>query len=279
MNPSSFDHFNNDDHYRIIPAVGLSTYLSNSCSRGHLFDASTYDMRNFTLYLDEFTENALSTIRLPSSFNRDKTHAIFKRQLKRWSEEYESLLKDTKYDDSKSVSRTIGKTKNDGQTGFEKLIEYLKQDEFPPILWMEVRRASQTFVDSLQLICERMENWFRLSPKRKSESSRRSRLTQSMMKPHLPLFMNFAQSMNDFLRMMFFIEIWSCKDESLLFTKPLHWTLKDVDPVAFEAIYLELYHSISLLRQTYLENSKDKPKPIDSSKLLPWAMSQLVKTV
>ena len=257
------------------PAICLSTYLSESCYRGRLFDQSTYKVETFHRFMDRFAEDIIGPLALPPAFDREATMERLRQELRNWSEEYRKTLESTDTDDGRSVKKTIEKSKAETEAEFDELVGYFRQDDFPPVLWMELLRARQVFADSVRFLLERMKNWFTFSPQRTSQSSRRSKLTQAMMKPYLPHFQEFAVSIKTLFRTLLFIEIWSCDNEKELFTDK-RWTLKNVDEPAFEAMFMDLRHTVSSLRENYFAMSQKKPAAIDTTKPVPCAFRQLV---
>jgi len=192
---------------------------------------------------------------------------------------YEKMFEATDHKDRKPLKEMALRARSEGQDGFEKTIEYLKkEDHFPPILWIETGRARQAYLDSLEFMIKRIENWFRLAPKAPSDRMRRNRLVQAMIGPHLQLFKAFGESMSQFFKLLLFIEVWSCRNESELFSdRP--WTFEKVDSEAFEEVYTGLHESLSILRQSYFQIAGGKLPTIEFTRPLPWAMRELAKIV
>jgi hypothetical protein len=256
----------------------MSTYLSESCSRGRLFEDSTYEVKNFQRFMDTFAENSLRGIPLPSGFHFETVLVRFRDRLSNWTTEYKKMIESAEPKEPGTIKKAIRKARDEGGDSLDLIVKSLKSDDFPPILWMEISRARLAFLDSMEFMIKRMETWFRYAPRHQSQSRPRSKLTQSMMSPFLQLFRSFAQSMVDFSRMLLFIEIWSCTSEAEVFSNR-HWTLRNVSTGAFEEAYFGLHQSISSLRQTYFETTNARSTDIDASKPAAWALKQMVKLV
>ncbi len=256
----------------------MSTYLSESCSRGRLFEDSTYDVKNFQRFMDTFAEKSLRGIPLPPTFHFETVLVHFRDRLRNWTIEYKKMLESTEPKEPGTIKKAIKKARDEGGDSLDLIVKSLKSEEFPPILWMEISRARLAFLDSMEFMIKRMETWFRYAPKYEGQSRPRSRLTKSMMSPFLQLFRSFAESMIDFSRMLLFIEIWSCRSEEEVFSnKP--WTLRNVSPEAFEEAYYGLHQSISSMRQTYFETTNAKWTNLDETRPAAWGLKQMVKLV
>jgi hypothetical protein len=227
------------------------------------------------LYLKSFAEMTVNHVRLPEAFDKSKVAKLYERKLVDSISYYRKLLETTDADEIKSLSQTIRKLRKGGADGFEQLIEYMKTNDFPPVLWVECRRAKQTFVDSLQFMVERMERWFAYRPKQRGQSRRRNLLTKAMLHPFLPLFEAFASSFVDFSEMLLFIELWSCKDESELFTSK-RWSLANVDQAAFDESHMKFNQGITSLRQAYFSAANRSLPRMDLSGPVSWAFEQLL---
>ncbi len=269
--PSSQDPFG----LQVVP-IGLSTYLSKAGYDGNLFDQSTYSFANFDAYMDSFAEATLVTLKLPESMNPQAILTRFEDKLHAGTGELKKLLESTEADDLESVKNVIKKVRARGGNGFDELIEYMRDNDFPPILWLELGRANKTFIDSLGFVAERLQRSLGVAPKYKSQSRQRSDLAQRMSRVALGnVFGEFTNAFTQMYRLLLFIEIWSCSDESELFTgKP--WTFRNVDKSAFDEVFMSLHASISSLRQALFEKS-EKREIATSDDSVSWAIRELVR--
>jgi hypothetical protein len=261
-----------------LPAFCLSTYLSESCYKGRLFDKQTYDFGNFQLFMDRFAEESLNDLRLPKSFRFDTVLSRYQEKLRAWTLDYKRTIESTEPKDPSTLKKAIKRARDEGGDSLDLVVRSLKSEEFPPILWMEFSRARKVFLDSIEFMIKRMGVWFSHAPKYYSQSRSRSKLAKSMAEPFVPLFHAFASSMVEFSRMLLFIEIWSCSSEDEIFSNK-RWTLRNVEPQAFEQAYFALNGSISSLRQVYFQIANTRSAPVDVTRPSDWAFKQMVDLV
>jgi hypothetical protein len=260
----------------VVP-IGLSTYLSKASYDGRLFDQSTYTFETFQAYMDRFAEDVLGTIRMPESFSCQTTLKRFQDRLRLETDDLKKLIESTKAKDTESVKKMIKRVRTEGHSDFDRLIEYVREGEFPPLLWLELDRVKFTFVDSLEFLVERLDKLVRFAPKSRSQSRQRNDLTQRMSRVVLGnVFIEFTKAFTQLYRLLLFIEIWSCENENELFTnKP--WRLRNVDQAAFDEVFMSLHASISSLRQAYFLTSGEKHVITENHEPVPWAIRELVK--
>jgi hypothetical protein len=278
-----YDEFSESESFEFVdfPSNSFSglmgLYLWNASNRGKLFDVKTYNKYALNRFLENFLGATFKEIPFPPNFEKKRVLEIFLKKLEvafdksGLIDSFESV--DT--EDVKSVEELARKNKETGEEGYGKFIEFLKQDAFPPILWMEFVRFEQVFVDTMEFMLDRLELWFKLTPKRKSDFRKQSRLTKTMTKPYSDLLHNYFGVMVNLLRMYLFMEVWSCENESELFAEKL-WKFGNIDPQAFDEIFLEFHNSINQLQQSILSQKPETIK-IDFSKPTEWAFKQLVQ--
>jgi hypothetical protein len=263
----------------VLPSVpiSMSTYLSEASYRGRLFDQSTYTIDAFEGYMTRFAENVLGTIRLPQRFNQPATLKRFQQAMRMQTDELRKLMESIKADDLESVKSMIKKVKSGNNNNFDTLIDYVREGDFPPILWLEFGRVRTTFLDCLEFLTDRLHNIFGYAPKYRSQRSQRNDLARHMSKVAFGnVFTEFSNASVQFFRMILFIEIWSCNNESELFTKK-PWTLAQVEPRAFDEVFMSLHASISSLREAYFSVAGQKPVITETDSPTSWAIRELVR--
>jgi hypothetical protein len=275
----SVDDVGNQDAlgFPVVP-IGLSAYLSKACYKGNLFDQTTYSIEKFESYMDEFCASTISTIKLPTTFNLEATLKRFQDQVRAGTSEFKKMLESTDADDLESVRKTVKKVQSQGGSGFDKLITYIREGDFPLILWIELSRAKLTFLDTLEYLTERMDKIFNQAPKLPSQVRQRNKLAQRMgsASSFTQVFIEFSKAFSQLYRLLLFIEIWSCDNESQLFThRP--WRFHGVDESAFDEVFVSLHASISSLRQAYFSASGEKREQIEGDDPIPWAIRELVR--
>lgn len=277
---SDLTHFNfGEFSSEPLPPTCMSIYLWDACKRGKLFDFKTYERGYLMRWINNFLQKTIEDIILPAHFNRASVLERLKETVEAGfsKSDLNDLFNSVDPEDLESVKKLANESKEKGRRGFDKLIKFFKQDIFPPVLWMEFNRFNQVFVDTTQFMLNRMDTWFKLHPKRRSGIRERSRLTRWMVAPYRNLVYQFSNTFFNFLKILLFIEIWSCETETELFSDK-SWTLEKVDPKAFEPVFFDFHTSISGLRQAMLEH-EPKPIEIDFSKPTEWAFKQLVQMV
>jgi len=255
----------------------MSMYLWNACKHGKLFEFGTYERNAFDRFLKYFMSKTILDIPFPTHFTKERVLEIFLQNLNVAFGKSE-LLDSFESVDSKnlgSIEELARKNKETGEEGFSKSIEFLKQDVFPPILWMEFTRFEQVFLDTMQIMLGCLKRWFKLRPRRLSQVRQRSQLTRRMAGPYVSLIDRYFEVMTNFSRLYFFMEVWSCEKESELFTEKL-WVFDKVKPQFFEEIFLQFHDSINGLQQSILE-LKPEAIGIDFSAPTEWAFKQLVQ--
>jgi hypothetical protein len=250
-----------------LPPVLLSTYLSDSCWKGRLFDSRTFNEKSFDAFLDEYVAQLIGQVIIPDRFAPEAVALRFRTSIDSWSAKYKDAVKKTDPEEARSVKKTIRTARDGGEDGLDKLIEFLKKDEFPPILWVETKRAKLAYLDSLEFMMARMEKWFDYAPRYKSQTKQRSMLAKSMLQPFRPLFHQFGESMRRFTTMFVFMEVWTSNSETELFSEK-DWSMEGVDRRSFDNAFepmIEVFHqSISSLREAYFANTGKSPVGLGS---------------
>lgn len=262
-----------------LPPVALSTYLWTACKRGKLFDLNTYNYGSLTAWTKIFLNKTLEDIVLPRNFEKAR---ILERLEKQFlaslsGSDIVDTFESIDPNDVKALKKFMEENKDVGDESFNKFLDFLKQETFPPILRIEFKRFAQVFIDSSLLMLDCLEKWFRVGPKRQSLMRERSKLTKWMFQPYRNLAYQYLGAFIALFRMFLFIEIWSCETEDAIFSgKPL--TLENVNYETMESIILEFHDSISRLRKELL-HFRPEEKEIAFSKPTDWAFKRLVQMV
>lgn len=259
-----------------VPSL-MSMYLWNACKHGKLFDFGTYEKNALNRFLKDFMSKTILDIPFPTHFTKERVLDMFLQSLNVAFDKSElrDSFESVDSQDLGSVEELARKNKETGEEGFSKSVKILKQDVFPPILWIEFTRFEEVFLDTMQIMLGCLKRWFKLRPRRSSQVRQRSRLTRRMAGPYVSLIDRYFEVMTNFLRLYFFMEVWSCEKESELFTEKL-WVFDKVKPQIFEEIFLQFHDSINGLQQSILE-LKPEAIGIDFSTPTEWAFKQLVQ--
>lgn len=257
----------------------LSLYLWDAIKNGKLFHSEIYTESMFLGFVNRFVESAFEGVVIPSQFSKTRVFNKFAKNMTGGLKQSRLVDSLESVDPSKvkSVRQLVEEIKQKGEEQLNKTVEFLKQDMFPPTLWMELSRLAEVFVDCMMFMVDRIENLSKMKPKRKSQIKERSRLVKWMFRPHFELAKLFFEAFLRFERLYLFMELISCEHESELFTEKL-WTFKREHYKNLEPILFDLHNSTTALQQTLLE-SKPKEITIDFSKPTGWAFKQLVQTV
>ena len=255
----------------------MAMYLWDACNKGRLFDFKTYKKNVLNHFLKNFVEKTIEDLPFPPHFTKTRVLSRFLETLDVAFDKSELIdsFESVDAEDLESVKELARKNKETGEESFGKFVKFLKRDPFPPILWMEFSRFEQVFVDSMQLMLDRLKLWFKFSPRRLSHVRERSKLAQTMARPYAGLIHHYFDSMVNLLKIYLFMEAWSCEKESELFTEKL-WAFDKVEIEAFEEIFFQFHNSINRLQQSIL-NFKPETIKIDFSEPTEWAFKQLVQ--
>lgn len=262
----------------VAPAM-LSMYLWDVCKRGDFFKREAYSQYVLFDFVNGFTERVFQGVVIPPRF--DKIH-VFEMLGKALTDSLKQSgmtdsLKSVDPENIESIEDLAEQSRQKAEEQLRNNVEFLKQDIFPPILWMEISRLVEVFVDCMRFLAQRMKKWGELRPRRASQIKERGRLTKWMSRPFSDLANCLHSVFVNFLRVHLFMELISCEHESELFGERL-WSFKDEYYENFEPLMFDLHNSIMALQQALF---KFKPKKIavDFSKPTGWAFKQLVQTV
>lgn len=258
--------------------VCLSIYLVDACKQGRLFSIDTYNIDSLNSWLSGWSRRTVSNIPFPSRFQETGVERIFRDKVvgKLEKSDLLNMFESVDVDDIDSIENLLAESRNIVRSNLETLENFLKQSEFPPFLWMEYSRFSRVFIETSEFMQKRVVKWFELRPKRISQIHERSRQTRAMFSTYEKLVDDYFKTLSNYMRMGIFMEVWSCNEESELFTEKCIWTFRNIKPRLFEPMFFEFHDSIGQLRQSFFAFSPQETK-IDFSKPTDWAFKQLVQ--
>ncbi|MEM0095677.1 MAG: hypothetical protein QW660_03475 [Candidatus Bathyarchaeia archaeon] len=260
----------------LLPTIS-SVYLWDMCRTGKLFFPEVYDLSSVKGWIENFLLNAISSVDFPRHFDKRKVVKVFvDKAIEAFNKsEFKKIYDSIDVKDLDSIKDLIKESEEKTERGFQKLVNFLKEnDEFPAILWMEVKRFNDVYTDVMQLMFQSMNKWYRYFPKSKSQIISKSRLAKALTGPYDEIASNFMNVFLSFFKLLLFLEIWSCETEDELFTgKPL--SFKNVDFVAFEKVFFDFYESLNNLSTSFLR-FKRKEKTYDFLDPVGWALKNLM---
>ena len=262
-----------------LPPSMLSMYLWDACKKGKLFETETYGRYVFLSYVNRFLEQLFQKVVIPPRF--DKTR-VFERLWKKASgnlgqSHLVDSLESVDPENVESIEQLADESKRKGEEQIENMVEFLKQDVFPPTLWMEFSRLGEVLVECMTFLIKRMKTWSQVKPQKISQVRERSTLTKWMFRPFVGLANCLYEVLLNYQRLYLFMELISCERESELFTEKL-WTFTEEQYENFEPILFDFHNSITVLQQHLLE-IEPKEITVDFSEPAGWAFKQLVQTV
>jgi hypothetical protein len=256
-----------------------SLYLWDTCRHGKLFLPESYDLISFRKWMDGLLETTISSVILPQRFDSGRVTKLFKRKVSEALSESKitELFSSLDAENVRSIEQLIRQSAEKSREGFENIIRVLRQDEFPPMLWMELGRYVKFSSRAMDFLGARMVRLLDLSPRSRREAMRRSKQAWSMSKYYGELPIHLTDSFLAVLRIFLFLEFWSCEKEEELFGS-IPWTFKNVDLTAFESMMFQLHSSIDGLANSLLHlQRRTLEAPSDFSEPIGWAFKQLVQ--
>jgi len=254
-------------------------YLWDVCRKGDVFKPEAYTQYVLFNFVNGFVERVCREVVIPPRFDKIRVFEMLGRTLTD-SLKQSDLMDSFESVDLENIESIEDLAEQSRQKAEERLrnnVQFLKQDIFPPILWMEISRLVEVFVDCMRFLAQRMKKWGELRPRKVSQIKERGRLTKWMSRPFSGLANCLYSVFVSFVRVYLFMELMSCERESELFGKRL-WSFKDEYYENFEPLMFDLHNSIMALQQA-LFRFKPKEITVDFSKPTGWAFKQLVQTV
>jgi len=262
-----------------LPPTISSIYLWDACKRGKLFFPEVYNFSSIKKWTEIFLLNVISPVEIPNRFNKQKIIKLFiQKAIDSFDKsEFKKIYDSIDVKNRNSIEDLIRKSREKAETSFGKMITFLrKNEEFPPVLWMEFKRFIDVYTDSMKLMVDRIVKWYKLYPRRKSEIHKKSRIVKFLAEPFNKLATDFVSVFVNFFRIVLFLEVWSCEEEDELFTER-PWTFKNVSFEAFEALFFEFHDSINELSRSLLR-FKPRAREVlyDFSDPVGWAFKRLI---
>lgn len=263
--------------YQLDTPFSVSVYMLDACRRGTLFEPDTYRIDRITDWISQWLRGITRDISLPAGFEKAEVQRIFMDRITNNLRESDlaEMFKSVDVKNVKSVKDFIRENRERGKERLAKLEEFLRRDEFPAFLWMEFCRFHRIFGETSEFMEETVDKITRFKPKRSSQIFARNRQARWMMSTYRELVRSYFGAVLQYYRLSVFLEVWSCKEKSELFTEKCLWTFRNIRQDLFEPIFLEFHDSIGELRQSFFrfvpqETHTDFSKPID------WAFKQLI---
>jgi len=262
-----------------FPPIMTSMYLWDACKKGQLFQSEIYQKQLLISFVENISRSVIEETVIPLRFDKIKVYekwmGITKTNL-----EKSGLTKSVESVDSKkpeSIGEFITKSKTQGEKKIFNLVEFLKEDVFPPTLWIEYSRLQDTYSETMTFLIERLERFIAFKPRRTSQIKERNRLAKTIFRPFVALADSLLKVGFNFERVYLFMEFVSCENDSELFTEKL-WTFKAEQYNEYENVVFDFHNAITELEQNlYMSNSKKMT--VDFSKPISWAFKQMVQTV
>jgi hypothetical protein len=276
---SSVDYGSPTSSNLTFPPMTTSMYLWDVCKKGQLFQTEIYHKKLLIDFAENLTCKVFQKTVIPSRFDKMKVYEKLMR-IKRTTFEESDLTKSVESVDSKnpeSIGELAFESKTRGEKQLFNIIEFLKDDVFPPTMWMEYSRLKDVFAETMTVLIEKLKTVSMFKPQRKSQIKERNRFTKMFFAPFTALANSLLEVGFNFERFYLFMEFMSCEDESELFTEKL-WTFKAEKYNDYEKVIFDFHNAITELEQN-VYMAKPKNITVDFSKPIGWAFKQLVQTV
>jgi len=251
--------------------------MLDACRHGGLFSSDTYRIDNLNRWIVRWGIEILGGIPLPAHIERANVQRIFLDKIggNVKTSDLEKMFHSIDVNNINSIEEFIAQNRDRGKEKLEILEEFLKRDEFPPFLWMEFSRFHRVFLETSHFLEKLIGKLFRFTPRRTSQLREKNRLTRSIYQAYAKFIDDYFETLSWYLKITLFMELWSCENDSELFTEKNVWTYNKFEPSSFEQILMSFHDSISQLRQSFFRFSPQETR-IDFSKPTDWAFKQLV---
>ena len=247
----------------------MTSYIWDAFVNGKVLEPKTYDISVLTFWVNTTLEKLFNGMPFPRHLDKESTiRRIRNEVIKELSScDLEKFIKKV---DPQEIEAFINKMQVEGEAQFGKFIEFFRNEEFPPILWMELQRFKDVYLEASLFLMERIGAFFRRY-KKSSARLRKPRISRIFRE----LIYSFFNSIFNFIRVLFFVEIWSSKDMEDLFKKEKKLSLKSVDEAALEAVIIPFHDSTNQLIMALYKFNKKAAKS-DFTDPVGWALKQLV---
>jgi hypothetical protein len=271
---NSAPHF---DDSQLESPFYLSLYVLDSLKNGTIFDPSTYTVSRVENWVYQFTEKIAEMLPFPKNLQKETVQKRMWDKFVNFSREdkYLEKLDSIDVNNEKSIESFLRENREKTTEKLEEMEEFLKQEEFPPFLWMEYDRFCRIHSEISSFFEKLILKIFAFRPKRTSQMRERNKQMKTTSRIYFDLIEAYFQALSGYLRLFVFMEVWSCNNEEDLFTSECIWSFKKIDPTSFEYVFLDFHNSINLLRQAFFR-FKPQEARIDISKPTDWAFKQLI---
>jgi len=261
---------------RGVPPMLTINYLWGACKKGRIFDVRTYERGELTFWIDRTLEVLLKDMPLPKRFRKEDIVYHVREKVKNnlLSEGFLKSFESVDPEDVKSIREYINRNKKKEEELFNSFINFFRNDEFPPVLWMEFSRFKEVFTDSVDFLLQRMKILYQISPKEKSsiryrniQAKRMAQLLQKFSDPFLNATLNF-------IKILFFLDLWNSRDLGEIFERK-KISFENLELSTFEEVFFPFHDSINQLRAVLFDFSK-RPAKADFSDPVGWALKQLI---
>ena len=99
-----------------------------------------------------------------------------------------------------SIGEFASESKAQGEKQIFNIVEFLKQDIFPPTLWIEYSRLKDVYSETMIFLIDRLERFIPFKPKRRSQIKERNRLARMFFRPFIVIADNLFICPPPFLR-------------------------------------------------------------------------------
>lgn len=256
----------------------MPLYLLDSIKKGTLFNQETIDARTFTNWLNHFFYLGLQNLPFPSEAKKTRIQLILKEKIEKLYSsriDFKKEIESIDFHDEKSIKNLLKETKKKTVQSLEALETFLKEDQFPPYLWMEFDRYCNIHMELTSFFSKILLNAHKFAPTKPGQAKEKSKKLQAVSRVYFDLMEHYFQTIQSYLCFTIFMEVWSCEKAEDLFTPKCTWTFEKIDRASFDQIFIRLHNSINQLTQTYFKIKPQKAN-IDISNPTDWAFKQLI---
>jgi hypothetical protein len=255
----------------------LSVYVLDALKRGRLFEPSTFDTTTIDSWISNFILEITNYIPLPSRLKLVNVQELLWKNFTD-PERRTALIKRLEEMDStdeKSIKKLLHEEKEEANKTLTEMEESIRQNDFPPYLWMEYDRFRITYNETTCFFEELILKIAHFKPKHKSQMHQRSRQARASTHVYFDLIESYFGALLGYYRLCLLIEVWSCQKKEDVFTPKCIWTYSKINENAFKQIFAEFHVSISRLQQSFFRFKRGQEdsrviKPVD------WAFKQLI---
>lgn len=262
-----------------FPPMLTSMYLWDICKHGDLFHSEAYQKQLLLNFSQNMFMRVVKTTKIPSRFNANNVYEkLVNLSAKQLDESiFSDSIEEIDSEKVESIEELANESKEEGTKQITNLIDFLKDDIFPPTLWMEYSRLKDIYKETMIFLVGRLERFVGYKPKKISQIKERNRLVKMIFRPFACLGDGLINVGYNFKRIYLFMELMSCETEEELFSEKL-WTFNNEQYNEYEEVIFDFHNSLTELEQN-LYSVKPDSVSIDFSDSMGWAFKQLIQTV